>query len=464
MRIYFDSNIFRKIRKDSRVFELNLYETVERLRKAFVFIFSDAHLSDLSNSDPSYREKDLKHMEEYVGNNFFSFDHVHKKFHVYLATPQQAYAAQDFHTYQHALENPIKAIEELFNEDEAQILKPFMNMLLDLPITKNLYSGEEFSALMTPEVTEAMTKIHTLRDALDGASGVSGMLTNKNEFSAMQSMMLSYINRRDYSFDAWSFDFDQRMKTTAFGKTFTEMVDMTCAGLPKDDTYNRFINFYTYLEYLGVTEERVGGKRKKNSMLDLQKDAAHAYFASNTDYFVSDDRGVLSKAFITYKMFGIQTEVLSVADFITKSGFLLKNEEDLSSFGKGIKFSINNGFVMEHSALTGSQLIKLSYPVLNYFDRLQFSNLPNDSSILLFRSPRTSHGMMWAEFDLLLSKCIQLFGVPSDRKERLDINSYNNKDNARDRRWNIGKSEIILDFGQTSNNESVILLQILFER
>jgi galactose-1-phosphate uridylyltransferase len=56
MHIYFDSNIFRKIKPDSKLFHPELFKTVESLRKAFVFIFSDAHLSDLSKSDATYRQ------------------------------------------------------------------------------------------------------------------------------------------------------------------------------------------------------------------------------------------------------------------------------------------------------------------------------------------------------------------------------------------------------------------------
>lgn len=459
MRIYFDSNIFRRIRKDSKTFNAELYESVKSLREAFLFIFSDAHLVDLSSSDSTYRDKDLQHMEEYVGKNFFSFDQVHKKFHISLATPSEAYANTNYHLYNRVLDDPFEALENLLNEEEAKIFKPFLDNILNLPLPPVSDASKEFSTSASFKMEEPLKEVRTLRDLIAEAGG---MLTDKNEFAAIQSIMFNYINRDDYSFDAWSFDFDEKMKATAIGKTFTEMVNMTCAGLPKEDTYNRFINFYTFLEFFGVTQERSGGKRKKNSMQDLHKDAAHAYFASNTDYFVSDDKGVLSKAFIAYRMFDINTEVLSINDFMTKCGFLLKNEEDLSSLFRGLRFSLKSGFVMEHSSLTDHQLIKLPYQVLNYFDRLQVDNISNSPSLLLFRSPKTSHGIMWAEFDLLLSKCIHLFGMPTDKKERLHMGEYNRREGAHDRRWSIANAEVILDFGRTSSGESVILLQIIF--
>lgn len=170
-------------------------------------------------------------------------------------------------------------------------------------------------------------------------------------------------------------------------------------------------------------------------MLEIQRDAAHAYFASRTKYFVSHDKGVLSKAFITYKMFDIKTEVLSVNDFITKSKFLLDNEEDLSSFHKGLKLSLKNGFVIHQSILTGDQVIKLHYPVLNYFDRLQLNVYHGKQAIILFQSAEDGQGNMWAEFDLLITKCTHLFGLPTDYKERLDIAEYNIPEQSKARKW-----------------------------
>lgn len=72
MRLYFDSNVFRKIKKGSKVFDPDLDKVIESLRPAFLFLFSDAHIADLSNSDPIYRDIDLVHMEQYVHKNFLN--------------------------------------------------------------------------------------------------------------------------------------------------------------------------------------------------------------------------------------------------------------------------------------------------------------------------------------------------------------------------------------------------------
>jgi len=464
MRIYFDSNIFRKIRPASRQFDPKLFEAVETLRNALIFVFSDAHLSDLSKSDLTYREIDFNHMETYVGTNFFSFDHVYKKFNVYIATPCDAYGSTDFQSFEKAVENPLEFIDNLFNQDETAILKPLMDTLLNTPIFDNIGQGQQYSSLTSPEIISALSNIRTMKDALTATAGLGGFLTSKTEFAKIQDFMRSQINRDDYSFDIWSFEFDQKMKETALGKSFSEMVEIVNTGTSKEDTYNRFINFYTHLEFLGVTTERVGGKRKKNSLLEIQRDAAHAYFASMTDYFVSDDQGLLKKSFITYRMFGINTEVLSVNDFIFRSKLLLNNEEDLSSFCKGVKFSLKNGFVLHQAQLTGDRVIKLQYPVMNYFNRLQFGIYGDVPGVVLFRSAQDGHGMMWAEFDLLVTKCTNLFGLPSDRKQRRDIHDYEKEEGALERMWTLNNSDVILDLRKTSHAKSVITLEIIFNK
>ncbi|WP_131537890.1 hypothetical protein [Pedobacter nototheniae] len=456
-----DSNVFRKIKKGGKLFDPALNQVVDSLRPAFLFLFSDAHLDDLSGSDPIYREFDLNHMQQYVQKNYLSFDHVYKKLHIYLATPPEAYQNKDYETYNRVLQDPIGYVEELFGDPDLAMLKQLMKSIFDGPLLAGLKNDPSFAKLVGERTGEALGNVSTIREAVAGMGSVSELLTSKKEFSKYQNIIREYISREDYSFDTWSFDFDQRMRDTAFGKTFTEMVEIINTGSDKSDTFNRFVNFYSQLEFLGVTEERAGGKRKKNSYIDIYRDAAHAYFASNADYFVSDDNGVLVKAFIAYKMMGIKTEVISSSELMLKSRLLLANEDDLSSFLQGLKFSASNGFVL-HSTIPGDKkVIKLPYRVLNYFNRLQLEQTLGALSVLLFRTGDDEKGVMYSEFDLLLTKCIRLFGLPSDLKERVAIDDYESAgDRGILREWKVGTSNITLAFGTNSHHKQVIYLQI----
>lgn len=463
MRLYLDSNIYRQIRPGSKHMNQELLSTIEKLKDAFLFVFSEAHLNDLSSSEASFRQVDLAHMEEYVKNNYFHRDHIEKKDEISLATPSEAYSSIDFEVSKKILEDPNGFIEEAFGLEELSSFQPLFKQLLDIPLFDAAKQDPLLSAnLQAMGLSQEFSGISTIRDALKGLNQTGGFINDKEGFSKHQQFLRSYVDRKEYSYEAWSFDFDERMKETAFGKSFSELVDIVSTSVGPEDDYNRFINTYIQLEFMGVTEERSGGKRKKNSYMDLQRDAAHAYFASMTDYFVSDDKGVQTKAFITYKIFGITTQVLSVKDFIAKSTFLLNNEEDLSSFAKGIKYSLKHGFVIHHSLWSDQQVIKLTYPVLNYFDRLQTAISKNGNSLILFRSARgRRQGVMYAEFIFLLNKCIKLFGLPMDHKRKLEVTEYEDLGDIDTQRiWFSGKSTITLSFGDTSDGFRTISLEI----
>ena len=69
LRIYCDSNIFRIIKPSHPFYKPDLHGMLEELKDTFLFIFSEPHLDDLSDSIVSFRDEDLRVMEKYVHNN-----------------------------------------------------------------------------------------------------------------------------------------------------------------------------------------------------------------------------------------------------------------------------------------------------------------------------------------------------------------------------------------------------------
>ncbi|MBE9599929.1 hypothetical protein [Pedobacter sp. MC2016-24] len=255
------------------------------------------------------------------------------------------------------------------------------------------------------------------------------------------------------------------MKDTAFGKSFTEMVDLTMVESDRNDEYTSFINTYVQLEFFGITEERTGKKNKlkKNSHLDLNKDAVHAFFASKADYFVTDDIGVQTKAFIVYKLFNIQTKVLSVQDFIARSMLLLKNEDTIASFYGGLSFSLKKGFMINQSLLDQRQLIKLLYPVFNYYNRMQINQNERGQSIQLFKSYEISYGIMFAEIALLISKCERVFGRAIDLKDEEKLSEFKEyEDGEFIRTWKHNGLDITLSWEKNTLGQSIIVLTMWF--
>jgi hypothetical protein len=462
MRIYCDSNIFRKAKQTSNQFSEPVFNAMEALKDCFLFLFSEAHLHDLAKSAEHYRIEDLTMMERYVKNNYLSRDHVYKTFGFLLATPLEAYTSIDFNAFDRVLDDPHAYISELFSSEEAQPYASIIKSLFDMPLFDP--SNIELPAV-APEyqkMVEQFKGAKSINDFLKKLNGIGTLMEKKGEFQKLRSAFSTYIDRDDYSYDTWSFEFDQKMKETVFNKSFSEMVSLTIADADKNDEYVNFINTYTQLEFLGVTQEKVGkqNKIKKNSFWDIHRDATHAYYGGKADYFVTDDSGMLTKAFITYKLLGINTQVLSVTDFVNKSTMLLKNEDNLNTFYKGINYTIKHGFIIRQSLLEDQKVIKLNYPVFNYFNRMQVNA---DGNLVLFKSYENPYGIMYAEIDLLIAKCNKLWGEFIVNNSEYYKEVYQElRDSTFIRTWSFQGSAVTLTYELNTLGQRIIAMTIWF--
>ncbi|MDQ1149676.1 hypothetical protein QE382_001660 [Sphingobacterium zeae] len=122
MRIYCDSNIFRKAKSTSNQFNKEVYDAMESLSDICLFLFSEAHLDDLSKSNEHYRNEDLTLMERYVNNNYICRYHIYKKINFLLATPTEAYNSHDFAAQENYLKDPVDYINNLLNTEDNEYL------------------------------------------------------------------------------------------------------------------------------------------------------------------------------------------------------------------------------------------------------------------------------------------------------------------------------------------------------
>ncbi len=413
MRMYCDSNIFRKVKLTSSQFNEGLFKSFEALKHSYIFLFSDAHLHDLEKSAEDYRIEDLSEMESYVGNNYLYRDPIKKEFCYFLATPTEAYESVDFQAMHEALADPYTYLNTLFDfeggETLAKLFKDYFDMLLFN------FPPDEFNA-MDPEIKKLISpfkNVRTINDALKSLKDVGVMLDDKHMYKEYKTLISNYINREEYSFERWSFDFDEKMKDTSFSKTFQEMVDLTIAESDKNDEYTRFINTYTHLDFYGITQERSGRKKKlkANSYWDIHKDATHAYYGSKADYLISDDNGLLTKAFITYKLLGIDTQVLSKEDIVELVPSLLESDALSTSFDRVVDKAISTGELLSVSPNGETALYALPFLVFNYFNRFQTNDHSEYYSLQFFKSG--NGGFMFAEVLKLIEKIEAIYGTNS---------------------------------------------------
>lgn len=352
-------------------------------------------------------------MEEYVKDNFINRDHIKRTIRYSLVKPMDAYSAYNFSAPLDFFNDTETAMEGLFDFEGDEELRENFKKLMESPIAAPPAFDTEHLEGSIKKFADDFKNVRSLSDAMKAIGGMGDFINDKNYTQLNRKLFEGYVNRDDYSYEKWSFEFDERLKDTTYGKTFSELVDQMTTGSDKGDEYQIFLNTYIALETFGVTQERTGKKQqlKKNSFMDLNKDAAHAFFASKSDYFVSDDLGVQQKAFITYKMMGITTQVLSPNDFVERAPLLIANEGSADWLSEQITTIIETGKIVQESEDGAVLLREVNPPLYNYFNRLQYNQRASGSTLQLFRNrPQTI--ALYSEMALIIEKLARVFGPP----------------------------------------------------
>lgn len=467
LRIYCDSNVYRILMPSHRFHKKELDVAFEALKDKFVFCFSDAHLDDLKDSKPEYRDKDLEFMGKYVKDNYFYYNHIGKKgFECYLATPGEAFAGKDYEAAQDALSNPLDIASLLEDADDSREVKMAVNFLksyFDLPIAA--LGGTIDTTLMDEKSKKWMDKIlpgynpfMSIKEMMNSMTpfGVD-LLHNEKDVTELRKYIGEYLNRETYSFEKWGLAFNEKFKETGVDKTYLQMIDNMLTDNQKKDFYLRFSYAYSMLEMFNITQERQGGRLKKFTYDSLNIDALHAYFASFCDYLVTDDKGLQVKAHIVYQLFGFQTKVLSTEDFINLKSILVGQEETLEKFIESIKYDLKHSFqIREKVNIADGSILKTyktTHVYFNYFNRMQIITNENGTTLALY-CERRNHGnfFMYRESEILIKKMIAAFGIDDEGKGLYNLDKEENG-NPKDtiRQWT--KNGIVISFEESQKKD-----------
>lgn len=474
LRIYCDRNVFSILNENHPSYKKELKDTFDSLLNIMLFTFSDAHLDDLHNSQPEYRDKDLLFMEKYVKDNYFSHDLVKEKStSCFLATPFQVYHGKDYGASDNILKNPfdINSLFDGIEDDEiGKIAKDLMQSIFNMPVNNNVYLPEnpDEKTLEWHNKFFPKDKITTLGDSINQMMAFGqNLLFDDKEVSSLRNYLQSYINRDEYSFEKWGEKFDLKFKDSKFGQSFSELIEQTNSINNKDNNlYDKFILYYSNLEMLNITKETTGkkAKPKKFNFKSLNTDAQHAWYASFSDYLVTDDKGLQIKAYLTYKYFNIPAKIISSYDFINSKSLFEKQEETYNSLMSSINFDMENALQLyKKNDFISKSIIntfKTTYPYFNYFNRMQIYE--NENSVeFAFYCERSDHTnfMMYRELEIITNKMIKTFG--NDIHFKGDYNFELEKGNKEEivRQWKIdNKLFSLLNF--YNGRGSFIALQI----
>lgn len=423
IRIYCDSNIFRKLKPSSKQFNQEVFDHFENIRNNAVLTFSEAHLDDLRTSKEIYRDEDLMLMEKYTSDIYIFYNQHSKKWDCFNATPKEAFADRDFVAFDRALSNPfdfrslVADIGDFPGKEQiCAVMDNFMRTpisvfgLTDIPVVDT-----ESNKNMLEKVLPGYSPDMGIGEFFLGMQPfMSRLFEDHKEFDELRRNITTFVDSNDYKYEKWGLAFDEQLEKSAIGKKFTDIIRQMNTGIEKDD-WRQFHQAYTMLEMMGITEERSSQKRKKNNLSDLTKDCAHAFNAMSCDYFITDDKGLLVKAQILYHIFQVnRTRIITLDEL---SQFDLAQPID-ASLNKLIPFLHSLPFTFKEDTNESNYYFETKF--LHYFDVVTRIKT-NEKAFILRASKDWSLNFINREIVKICDKVTELLGDDGFGKGRVDI-------------------------------------------
>ncbi len=419
-RVYFDSNIFRYLKsKDGKYLET--YNRLLSYKDRIIYYFSYAHLSDLKQDKTEMKFDDLNFMETLVDKNYLNIRSEEDFVNVVVANPLEAFNSLDD-----------VSVSELFKEvlsddyDEFPELKKILKDLFETSIEDFGIRGlDQVNDFENPlkGIFPKLDKNTTLLDfVLKMWEGLDKFNKDSSVWRNLRQYSIENLNLNSFDIDINDVDFDEKLKSTSLQKSFIEFVEDTFKNnesLNKQRRYNFFTTAYTCLNMLGLDKE----KNKKVVFSSFQNDAQHAFYGAHCEYLISDDIQLLTKAKSLYKLFDIETKVLSLDEFIEKLDFIDNNEDtELITFIEKVGNVFNDSVLLktDNFGKTKKQhYFKLNSRLFGYFNNMILVTEQNKNSFLGYYKEIKNYSdfISYKEIEIVINNVVSLFGKDVSNKE-----------------------------------------------
>lgn len=474
--VYFDSQIFRYLKNADRLGEpqkllyRRLSEYISKNKEHLLFFYSHAHLLDLKNDTTDKKYDDLKFMQEVVDDNFlilFSKENHAKYLLVNPTVAFKDYIEEDDFSLSDINFSELFQVEqykEFLSEEKYQELQKNAAILNNItakdlmPDIKDI-PKEQYGALskLLPLDNPSLSFVDVLQKFLEFGDNFQ---KDNSIYKELRSLVSENKDVK-FSIDLSTFDFSMNYKDTQVQKKF---IDFIIEQLGKKE-YNQFdLHYQGYfsLDILGVEKE----PSKKLKTSNLLNDAHHSYYGAYCDLFVSDDFQLREKSKIVYKLFGINTRVLSVEEFINEVFFFsLQIDYREQAFWDKIIAIINGGFIKRVlNPYPDREVIIYSSNqfFLSYFNEMRHVKEQGKNYIILRHEVANYHSST-ADYKIIESvtnKAIELFGIDDSlagyfnyQKEVEQVEA----DNWQGRSWRRRSIEIILEINESLKKLNLVI-------
>jgi len=380
IRIYLDTNIFSSLKLPENKY---LLDFLVINNDTLTVPFSEAHFRDIMKSfrddNPKFYE-DLELYDKICGPHLLLWenDHVSPK----NCTPSQYFdSVKDEYTYSTDID-----FEQIFEEIESYTndLNPeshffeIKNTLQKMPVGIEITDDNKLLlSKLFPKLRTHSTYWEMMKDL--GSVG-DRLLNDKESYIGLRSSIHEQGLKLDVNSGNWPAE-EVINKIDNYLNSFHESLsfDQFVASSRKDT--NKTLSIYEYFNTAFLMLDLIGYKSDKlskptNGMWNIYTDADHAFYAATCDYFICNDKNLISKSSVLYYYLNIDTKIMKLeimVDAITS--FITPNFSGIQLLINEISLVLNA--IKER---TPSQILKateLDTEIYTYLLKRKFLNIFN---------------------------------------------------------------------------------------
>lgn len=404
--IYFDKQVFSHLRNAKQEKHVRLLEKILSHKSEFIFLYSNALLFDLQQDKTDTKYAELEFIHSIVDNNYLTFDQCNENdipnIMVFNESPCIAFDKTiklgdfswledfDFSKLTKEQNNCIRNVVDIITKEQAGLLSP------DWLINREPINDE--SPIVDKH--EVISVIKFIASVFYG-NKESYKLLRDNAINAY--MQLKSLTKQPYNTNI-------QQESSPLDLSFVETLrnSLVQTGLSLSNKAIIYNTAYMLLDLTGECKE----SSNKVRYLNLQIDSIHSFFGSFCDCIVSDDEGLRDKSRILYNLFGIETKIYSIDEFIEAFDKSIENNrKTINEYFRQIIYDYKSKQIIrthEGDQYTVTHL-RTSNQHFGYFTKMAEFRNEDDTVLMLYKGKDLNQMLLVKEVEILVNRITRNF-------------------------------------------------------
>lgn len=395
--IYLDKQIFSYLFKSNEAKYKALKEKILSHKDDFIFLYSDAHLFDLQKDNTERKFAEMEFMQEIVDSNRLMLDG--RKVDIVKDAPKDIF-------------DTLKKVGDIDVIDFSQLDTEQINMLsnaIDLFI-KGISGQLDVNWLSDREPIH-VDKLQVNQEFVTSILKcvANSLYCQKEPYKLVRDNIKAKYNPTIEIADN-NTDFNDKLKNAPLRLSFIDTIKASLKqmGRSSDNDFEVYIMAYALLDMLGLSRE----KGKTVRFHNVQVDSYHSFFASYCDCLVSNDVGLTRKSKILYELFGLDTQVYSIDEFINHfNACIIDNQKSGGKYLNEIMSDYSARTVIDTQQLNGYTFthIKGSHRYFGYFNYMLERKTENETVIIIYKRQDTKPLLPSREVEIIVNRLVKSF-------------------------------------------------------